>query len=76
MEALLVLPSPNVLDAAEAAFGEVCFEGDFVCDRALAAEVFDFEAVDLLVNVFEALLADFFPVTFVLAVESTSKCTT
>jgi hypothetical protein len=62
-DALLVLASLRVFEAAVAALEDVCFAGAFVWDNALAAAVLDFVAVALLVKVFEALLAAFLPVT-------------
>jgi hypothetical protein len=47
-----------------AALLEVCFFGAFLCDKALPADVLDVLLVDLLLSVFEALEAAFFPVTF------------
>ena len=66
-EVFEVRPSRNVLDAAFAAFVEVCFLGALRWERALPAEDLDFELVDLLVSVLEAALAAFLPVTFLLA---------
>jgi len=63
LEALLLRPSLSVFDAAEAALALVCFAGALVWDSALAAAVFDFTPVDPLLNVLEALLAAFGPVT-------------
>jgi len=63
LEALLLRPSLSVFDAAEAALALVCFAGALVWDNALAAAVFDFTPVDPLLNVLEALLAAFDPVT-------------
>ncbi len=51
-----------------AAFEEVIFAGALVCDSALPAAVFDFEAVLELVSVFDALEADLAPVTFGFAI--------
>lgn len=62
---LLVLPSWRTFDAAIAALGDVCFLGAFVCDNALPAAVLDFDAVDLLRSVVDALLATLLLVTFV-----------
>lgn len=66
LDALLVLPSRSVFDAAEAAFLEVCRFGVPVCDRALPAAFLDVFPVDLEVRVFDALEAAFFPVVFLL----------
>jgi hypothetical protein len=63
-ESLLVRPSRNTLDAAVAAEAEVTFFGALVCDNALAATVLDFDAVLVLVIVFDALVATFELVTF------------
>jgi hypothetical protein len=41
-DSLLVRPSNNTFDAAEAAFADVNFSGALVCDSALAAAVLDF----------------------------------
>ena len=65
---LLVLPSRRTLDAALAALFEVTFLGAFVWDRALPAEVLDFDPVDLLRSVLDALLAAFGLVTFDFAI--------
>lgn len=64
---MLVRPSLNVFDAAVAAFGDVCFFGAFVWDKALPAADFEAFPVDLLVRVFEALPAVFGLVTFLFA---------
>ena len=66
-DALLVLPSRSVFEAALAAFDDVCLAGDFLWERALPAADFDFELVFLLLRVFDALLAAFRPVTFLFA---------
>ncbi len=66
-EALLVLPSLSVFDAAVAARAEVVFLGALVCASALAAAVFDALPVDLLVNVFDAFDAALDPVTLLCA---------
>ena len=65
---LLVLSSRRTLDAALAALFEVTFFGAFVCDRALPAEVLDFDPVDLLRSVFDAFFAAFGLVTFDFAI--------
>jgi hypothetical protein len=64
LEALLVRPSFSTLDAAEAALAEVVFWGALVWLRALPDAVLELLPVDLLVRVFAALKAAFFPVTF------------
>lgn len=66
-ELLLVRPSLSVLDAAEAAFEEVCFFGADFWERALPAAVFDVLPVEPLVSVFAALEAAFCPVLFLFA---------
>lgn len=63
-DALLVRPSSKTFEAAEAALADVCFAGAFRCDNALPPAVFDFEPVDLLRIVLDALLAAVLPVTF------------
>jgi hypothetical protein len=51
----------GAIDAAR----ETCKSfGAFLCDKALPADVLDVLLVDLLLSVFEALEAAFFPVTF------------
>ena len=67
-DALLVLPSRKTFDAALAAFFEVTLLGAFVCDKALPAAVLDLRPVDLLLSVFDALLAAFGLVTFDFAI--------
>lgn len=64
LEALLVLPSRSVFEAADAAFADVCLLGALCCDNALPAAFFEVEPVDVPLSVFEALLAAFLPVTF------------
>lgn len=64
LEALLVRPSRSVLDAAEAALGDVCLLGVPVCERALPADDLEDFPVFLLVNVLDALLEALFPVVF------------
>ncbi len=54
---MLVRPSRSVFDAAFAAGVDVCFFGAFRWESALPSETFDVFPVDLLRNVFEALLA-------------------
>jgi hypothetical protein len=69
-DALEVLPSLKVLDAALAALVEVCFLGAFVWDKALPEDAFEVLPVDLLLSVFDALDAAFLPVTFLLGIIS------
>jgi hypothetical protein len=63
-----VRPSLSTFDAALAAFGEVCFLGAFVWDKALPAADFEAFPVDLLVNVFDAFFAAFGLVIFLFAI--------
>lgn len=60
---MLVLPSRSTFDAAEAAFADETRFGAFACDRALAPAVLDFDPVDLLRIVLDALFAVRLPVT-------------
>lgn len=55
-------------EAARAAFFEVTFFGALVWERALPAEVFDLDPVDLLRRVFDALPAAFGLVTLDFAI--------
>ena len=64
---MLVRPSRRVFEAAVTARLPVSFFGAFVCDRALLAADLDALPVDLLVKVFDALEAAFFPVVFLWA---------
>jgi hypothetical protein len=63
-ESLLVRPSRSTLEASFAAGAEVTFFGALVCESALPAAVFDLGAELVFVNVFDALVAAFDPVTF------------
>lgn len=67
-DAFEVRPSLRVAEAAFAAFVPVCLFGVPVCDNALPDDVFVFDPVPLLVNVFEALEDAFVPVVFLFAV--------
>jgi hypothetical protein len=69
-DALEVLPSLKVLDAALAALVEVCFLGAFLWDKALPEDAFVLRPVDLFLSVFDALDAAFLPVTFLLGIIS------
>ncbi len=55
-------------EAAQAAFFKVTFFGALVWEKALPAEVFTLDPVDLLRRVFDALLAVLGLVTFDLAI--------
>ncbi|MBI3728241.1 MAG: hypothetical protein HY254_07895 [Burkholderiales bacterium] len=66
-DCVLVRPSRNTCEAALAAEGEVCFFGALVCDKALAAAVFEFAPVALLCRVLEADVAALVPVVLVFA---------
>ena len=74
-EAWLVRPSRRGFDAAEAAFLPVCLAGALRCDIALPAADFEPLPVDLLMSVFDALLAAGLLVTFqFLAMGVSSYC--
>ena len=62
-DALLLRPSRNTFDAADAARADETLFGAFVWANALPADVLDFEPVDLLRIVLDALDAAFLPVT-------------
>ena len=68
LDVLLVRPSFRTFEAALADFTDVDFLGTLVCDSALPAALFDFELVDLLAKVFDALEAAFLLVTFDFAI--------
>jgi len=64
LDALLVLPSRSTLEAALAAFLDVCLLGVTVWDKALAELVFVVLEVDLERSVLEADFAAFLLVVF------------
>jgi hypothetical protein len=70
---LLVRPSRRVLEAAFAAFADVCRLGVPVWERALPLAVLDFDPVDLFLSTEEALPAAFFPVVFLFTGHLLSK---
>ena len=63
-DALLVLPSRRVFEAAVAAPADVVFEGACRCDNALPEEDLVVLPVEPLRSVFNAAVPAFFPVTF------------
>ena len=65
-------PSVRTFEAADADGAEVVFFGAAVWLRALAAAVFDFVPVALLVRIFDALLAAFRLVTLVAIILSSN----